>query len=298
MPRCDRCDRWFRTAQALEQHKDDSSMHHICYDCNKDFALNTALIQHFTQSPRHHYCRSCDEHFDDWDDLYDHYDEAHYYCRICNQVYESEPGLHEHRRIVHADEYCVPCKRMFRDTNALRHHQRSTLHQGRTIACPMRGCSRSFVSRAALVLHLESGGCPSRITRDMVNRIVAKLDKHGVLTDSARLLGSGSGGSGNGQETVTVTGAWATARAWNGARYECYLCHRTFAALPDLNQHLNSPAHASRAYRCPGAWRGCGATFRTLSGFCQHVESEQCGVHRFKRDRFIDGLPKGGKLLL
>ena len=86
MPRCDRCDRWFKNERALEQHKDDSSMHHICYDCNKDFTSNLALIQHFTQSPRHQYCRSCDEHFDDWDDLYDHYDEEHYYCRICNQV--------------------------------------------------------------------------------------------------------------------------------------------------------------------------------------------------------------------
>ncbi|KAM5541067.1 hypothetical protein V8D89_005378 [Ganoderma adspersum] len=290
MPRCDSCDRWFKNERALEQHKDDSSMHHICHDCNKDFASNMALIQHFTQSPRHHYCRSCDEHFHDWDDLYDHYDEEHYYCSICNQVYESELGLHEHRRIIHADEYRVPCKRMLRDNNALRHHQRSTLHQGRKIDCPMKGCSKSFVSRAALVHHLESGGCLSGITRDMVNRIVAKLDKHGVLTDSSRLIGAG-------EETVTST--WATSRAWNGQRYECYLCHRTFAALLDLNQHLNSPVHADKAYRCPSAWMGCGATFKTLSGFCQHVESEQCGVHRFKRemDNLIDRLPKGRKLL-
>ena len=207
------------------------------------------------------------------------------------KVYNSEPGLHEHRRIVHADEYCVPCKRMFRDNNALRHHERSTFHQGRKVGCPMKGCNKSFVSRAALVHHLESGGCPSRINRDMVNRIVAKLDKSGVITDSSRLIGGG-------QEAVT--GGWATARAWNGERYECYLCHRTFAALLDLNQHLNSPAHAQKAYRCPGAWRGCGATFKTLSGFCQHVESEQCGVCRFKTEmeRFIDGLSKGRKLLL
>ncbi len=54
-------------------------MHHMCSDCNKDFASNMALIQHFTQSPRHHYCRTCDEHFDDWDDLYEYYDEEHDY---------------------------------------------------------------------------------------------------------------------------------------------------------------------------------------------------------------------------
>ena len=187
--------------------------------------------------------------------------------------------------------YCAPCKRTFKDNNALRHHLRSTLHQGRTVDCPMKGCAKSFVSRAALVLHLESGACPSRVTRAMVNRIVAALDTGNVITNPARLLSGGSG--------ADVTGSWATERAWNGAQYECYLCHRKFATLPRLNQHLASPAHAEKMYRCPVVLRGCGAEFRTLSGFCQHMESEQCGVHRFKdaMDRYIDGIPKGRRLL-
>lgn len=29
---CGRCDRWFGSERALEQHKDDSNMHHICYE--------------------------------------------------------------------------------------------------------------------------------------------------------------------------------------------------------------------------------------------------------------------------
>ncbi|KAI0743127.1 hypothetical protein C8Q80DRAFT_1273676 [Daedaleopsis nitida] len=179
---------------------------------------------------------------------------------------------------------------MFTNNNALRHHERSTFHQGRTISCPMKGCSKSFVSRAALVHHLESGGCPSRINRTMVNRIVSKLDAGGVITNPARLLEGGR----------TVTGSWATEHAWNGAKYECYVCHRTFTKLFGLNQHLNSPAHTAKFYRCPGQWGGCGMEFKTLSGFCQHVESEQCGVHRFKNamDKFVDGLSKGKRLLV
>ena len=92
---------------------------------------------------------------------------------------------------------------------------------------------------------------------------------------------------------------WATERAWNGLHYECYLCHRTFASLPALNQHLNSPRHEDDLYHCPTGLRGCGSEFRTLSGFCQHLESEQCGVHRFKDalNSYIDAIPKGKRLL-
>ena len=88
---------------------------------------------------------------------------------------------------------------------------------------------------------------------------------------------------------------WATERAWNGLYYECYLCHRTFGSLDALNQHLDSPRHGDKLYHCPTGLRGCGAEFRTLSGFCQHVESEQCGVHRFQHalNGYIDAIPKG-----
>ena len=203
-------------------------------------------------------------------------------------MFESESGIHEHRIDVHGEVYCAPCKRMFKDNNALCHHERSTFHLGRTVGCPMKGCTKSFVSRAALVHHLESGACASRITRVMVNRIVAKLDASGIITNPARLLGEGEG----------TAFYWATQQAWNGTRYECYLCHRTFATLTSLNQHLNSPVHAQKGYHCPAAWKGCGAKFKTLSGFCQHVESEQCGVCRFKKNmhNIIDGLSNGRRL--
>ena len=86
--------------------------------------------------------------------------------------------------------------------------------------------------------------------------------------------------------------------AWNGSAYECYVCGRTFRSLDALNQHLRSPAHAEKKYHCPSAWHGCGTEFKTLSGFCQHVESEQCGVWRFKgkMDRVIDGLGSGKRI--
>lgn len=73
------------------------------------------------------------------------------------------------------------------------------------------------------------------------------------------------------------TAVAATNRSWNGYAFECYLCHRTFASLPSLNQHLRSPAHEENKYHCPK----CGKETITLSSLVNHLESGRCGQYRF-----------------
>ncbi|RPD63533.1 hypothetical protein L227DRAFT_543513 [Lentinus tigrinus ALCF2SS1-6] len=293
MPECVRCDRWFNTQRALEQHQDTSSRHHICWPCNKDFPTAQGLHEHYVQSPRHAFFRFCDEHFEDNQELNDHYQEEHWPCGACNLIFNNERGQHEHRRQSHADRYCVPCKRIFQNANNLRQHQNSSTHRERSIVCPMKGCSRAFVSTAALVLHLESGTCTSGMTRAMVDQLISKLDRGGVITNPARMI------AGPNSSSPRVTDQWATNRAWNGHAFECYLCHRTFSSLTALNAHLRSPAHDDKFYRCPNAWKGCGQEFRTLSAFLQHFESGRCEVYRFRSqmDRFVEGLSKGAMRL-
>ncbi|KAJ8496577.1 hypothetical protein ONZ51_g1017 [Trametes cubensis] len=212
----------------------------------------------------------------------------------CYAFFAFELGLHEHCRQKHADRYCVPCKRMFQNWNNLDHHHRSTLHRGRTVACPMRGCDKAFVSSAALIHHLESGGCVSRVDRHTVNRIVERLDRQNIITNPARVIAGGTNA-----HPPTIVDQWATEYAWNGSAYECYLCHRTFRTLPALNQHLRSPTHDDKMYRCPHNLYGCGAEFVALSAFCQHVESGNCGVCRFRGevDRVLEGLSSRMKRL-
>lgn len=91
MAYCDRCERYFGSESALDQHRANSSQHNICYDCDKDFATNQGLTQHFVQSPRHHYCQDCEEDFDDEDDLETHYEEEHHYCGSCRKVSSADP---------------------------------------------------------------------------------------------------------------------------------------------------------------------------------------------------------------
>ncbi|KAI1791414.1 hypothetical protein LXA43DRAFT_428146 [Ganoderma leucocontextum] len=296
MAHCERCERWFGSYQAFWQHERTSGNHHFCDACDRDFVSDAALIQHYSNSSRHTYCTLCDELLDDLGiSLNRHDEEVHYECMGCNMVFRDEVDMLTHCRDVHHDRWCAPCRRMFQNENNLRQHLRSATHQPANFACPMKGCGRSFISTAALVLHLESGTCASGMTRAMVDRLVRQYDKRGVITDPSRLI-QGPGASGSSPQ---VTRTWATDRAWNGSAYECYLCHKAFRSLTALNAHLGSPVHSDKLYRCPRDFGGCGTEFRTMSAFCQHVEHGQCGVHRFAGQlrKVIDGVTKGGRLL-
>lgn len=119
-----------------------------------------------------------------------------------------------------------------------------------------------------MTIHLESGSCVSGITRQMVNSEIRARDTNHLITE--RLL---TYPDSNGQVNT-----WATNAAWNGRNYECYFCPRQFRSLPDLNRHLQSPVHEQRIYHCPH----CTTKFKLFGGLVQHVESESCGIARFR----------------
>ena len=83
---CSRCNRYFGSQNAFEQHRGNSGAHNICYDCNLDFSTSESLIDHYTDSNSHDYCAECDEHFEDGDELREHDEEVHNYCGICGKV--------------------------------------------------------------------------------------------------------------------------------------------------------------------------------------------------------------------
>ncbi|KAF8204120.1 hypothetical protein BJ912DRAFT_941995 [Pholiota molesta] len=270
---CDRCDRYFNSWNAYDQHLANSARHNECIDCNLDFTTWNGLKEHWVQSPHHSYCQYCGTHFDYDDDLDDHYTNAHDFCQSCRIVFKNDVGLKEHYRQSQRHHYCAPCDRLFNSENNLRAHLNSSVHRPKDVTCPF-GCGGKFVSRAALVLHLESGSCTSGIDRNAVNRYVRQYDTNNVITDPARLLTSGSGSS---NQTVQYI---ATSASWNGNGFECYLCHNTYRSLNALNQHLASPRHQDQIYLCRGP--SCGQRFSVLSALVQHIESEKCGVSRFR----------------
>ncbi|KAF8899322.1 hypothetical protein BD779DRAFT_1617033 [Infundibulicybe gibba] len=242
-------------------------MTYYCPDCDRAFQTFHGLKEHWVQSPHHDYCQYCNQHFYDSEELEDHYEDSHYYCHSCRRVFRNKYGLDEHYRQSPVHHYCVSCDRLFQSENNLNAHLNSSIHRPKDVICP--GCQQGFVSRSAMLLHLEAGTCRSGLNRTIINRAVQQLDRNHIITDPSRLL--------TGSSDVNYS---ATEVAWNGYNYECYLCHNTYRTLSALNQHLASPRHQAKIYICPLST--CKLRYSTLSGLCQHIESERCGVSKFK----------------
>jgi hypothetical protein len=125
---------------------------------------------------------------------------------------------------------------------------------------------------SAVAHHIESGACHKGINRHTVTAAVHALKIIPTISIGRRIDGSA--------KPPIVTNI-ATALSFNGFGYECYLCHRTFGTLPSLNTHLRSAAHDAKEFKCPG--KKCGRQFKVISALIQHIESEACGLAKFKQ---------------
>ncbi|KAF8607585.1 hypothetical protein BDV93DRAFT_467041 [Ceratobasidium sp. AG-I] len=280
MASCNRCNRYFGSYDALSRHERDSQRHNICHECNIDYWSFEDLHEHLVEDPRHNYCVHCQEDFHRPSELNRHNERDHEYCQPCDMWLDTANDMVEHDKEIH--NLCVECNRCFSSINALKNHLNSSKHLPKTVVCPGRQCEQKFISKAALLLHLEGGRCSSGATRHTINRFVAERDTNHFITNPNRMI-------------TGPTQTWATQRAWNGHSFECYLCRRDFQTLASLNQHLASPAHDQPVYRCPPHLNnGCQMQFKLLSALCQHIESGSCGVLRFRvvRDT-MDGLVQG-----
>ncbi|KAH6916599.1 hypothetical protein BKA70DRAFT_1027625, partial [Coprinopsis sp. MPI-PUGE-AT-0042] len=73
-------------------------------------------------------------------------------------------------------------------------------------------------------------------------------------------------------------------RTFNGRKSECYICHKKFTNTTRLDKHVKSPTHGygdpTFLGECPHA--NCNRIFETLPALWDHIESERCGVGRFR----------------
>ncbi|KAL4260273.1 hypothetical protein AB1N83_008315 [Pleurotus pulmonarius] len=219
------------------------------------------------------YCDRCNTWFNN-NHGYDHHIRSsplHFICWSCNIDFQDRGGLEEHYRRSPMHFYCPSCQKFYTSQNALDNHLNSSIHRPKNVPCPMRGCGQSFISPAAVALHLEAGSCTSGMDRYQLDLLIQQYDRNHLITDPSRLITDGTGGS-------STTRYYATERAYNvyTGLFECYLCDHTFTSLFGLNQHLGSARHRQDVYICRFA--NCGARFRALSALCQHIESGTCGA--------------------
>jgi hypothetical protein len=279
---CAPCKTLFKTRTGLVQH--DIASHAYCVQCDRFLPSNAARLQHRMHSPSHHFCEDCEQDFDDDEDLTKHKETVHNWCDMCNTNIAASLDLGQHRVDVH--HYCIRCPRYFQSADNLRQHLKSAKHTLKSLICPMYGCSAGFVSLSALIAHVESGGCPSRVTRRDVDRLALRLDVNGIITD--RKDNNRPEVQNNNMYTLDNRNHpkqvinYADQRAYNGASYQCFLCPETFRALPHLNAHLASSKHipGANVYICPCPPHWCETKFGSLSALMRHIEDEKCAVRR------------------
>jgi len=80
-------------------------------------------------------------------------------------------------------------------------HKASRVHKRKPLCAPLHcigsnGCRKQFDSPSSMILHLESGSCPSRLTRRKLNAIIAQQDPKNLITAPTALENTESiGGS-------------------------------------------------------------------------------------------------------
>ncbi|KAI1101629.1 hypothetical protein F4804DRAFT_315435 [Jackrogersella minutella] len=243
---CGTCWTEFQSLEGRQQHLDEwchSIPQYECDVCTAYFQSRSAVVNHM--EAKNHWFFECD---------------------LCGKSYPTEEERKKHE--IEDHHYCSPCRHRFISYNNVKMHLNSGIHRGHNIQCPF--CKRHYVSATGLLHHLENGACPMApsLDRNGVYEIVRRKDPSGIISNN--LLGWNS-----------APRYLATALAWNGIAYECYLCHHKFEKLESLNQHLASPKHQQKLYHCPKGLT-CGREFTTLAALMNHLESESCRYTRFE----------------
>ncbi|KAJ6135889.1 zinc finger protein [Penicillium capsulatum] len=210
-----------------------------------------------------HKCASCDAVFCTFEDCDMHMYELNHWavCETCNRVFRTQQALAVHmQENAHYKCYCERCDRIFNDNQVYRAHLQSKNHRSSTSKCLF--CESTFVTASAVTNHIESSSCRNAplMNRDAVLRLVRARDPTGSPQVSRR----GPPPHPNAMDS------------FNGQKWECCLCHRQFNNSPALKQHLLSPAHRGRDYRCPNQSK-CARQFTSMSSLFNHLESHSCG---------------------
>jgi len=305
---CKECDRFFPHAGALADHR---SAHHSnpCPICDQVDFTSYASFQAFKRSTGHSFCRDCD--------LRSSASVTEFRCCDCDQNFANEPALQQHLTTeVHApplrcERVCKECDREFANEMALLQHQSSVVHRPLSnIQCMAhKKCKKRFGCPSALLHHLESGSCRSKMTRWKLNKAVREKDidclitcDDGVLVEmepeilgteysSSPLMGSivfTPDTSTNGSSTPGQFTELQSSHLPFVLKISCPLCpnRKAFHSVQALQSHLSSPVHAPKMFHCPLSLTPSSLSktevwdamkhFSTLSGLTQHIESGAC----------------------
>lgn len=201
---CARCDRTFVSEEAFQQHRDDSPRHFYCEVCGFDASTWEKSLKHHRKTAHRVVCMGCND------------------GEGATWVAESQ-AYFDH---LEEDNVCKDCEEHFESPSNLHHHE--TTHLSRSIEC--YGCPRKFPTYPAMIIHLESGACSSKIDIVDLNESAAECFQwRAYLAEDYRneLL--------NREDLQDVYYDPVSP-------FKCPECDVVFAKLSGLFQHVYSPA--------------------------------------------------------
>ncbi|WAQ85040.1 hypothetical protein PtA15_5A614 [Puccinia triticina] len=274
---CAPCGRQFRLYQHYQDHMIHSSRHYYCAPCRRDFESRDALDSHLSQPDEHMICEWCRILVGK---LRHHNQRHHEKCLECNQWYEDANDIHRHRSLAHTEVYCVPCQKLFGNSKELTMHLTSYAHQPLNVECDHPSCGQQFISKVALVQHLETGTCQSGVNLEEVGHYFSRHCDRGQQFVRRGLI---------------FPAALEEIICDKNGYYPCHICLESFLHKRELVSHLKSLQHTDhghKAYKCPSA--RCGrAGFDSLSDLMIHLDNGDCGItHARELYTMVDELTK------
>jgi len=144
------------------------------------------------------------------------------------------------------------------------------------------GCGHAVESFSAMLVHLESGNCGCRTTRDDLNRLAlaCHTSHRFVVRGREEFLRLGQGYRGAPQSYFNQRTQY----------WECPWCNFSGTSFWGLDMHLLSSVHDVKAFIYPD--QECKQLIVNLSGLVAHVESERCEEELWEGGQAI-GRPLG-----
>ncbi|KAI9766759.1 MAG: hypothetical protein M1839_004776 [Geoglossum umbratile] len=189
-PRCEVCGGRFGVRSSFESHQ-QATGHCYCCECNLHFKSIIKHVRHVreVQHRTEYQCCDCGRKYPDQTDL-DHH------CCDCDISFYAGQALEKHLRKHARHRPCASAPRApvaqaakpaaptpSPRTGKPKSKKSRKKRKCRNIPCPASGkCHKKFAQLSAVLDHLESGRCPSGMTRTELNKLVIAHDKDRYIT--------------------------------------------------------------------------------------------------------------------
>lgn len=137
------------------------------------------------------YCIPCKKIFPSKGPMDNHYKKFHdpartteFGCLDCGMSFSSNTTLKKHLRshVAKPEVFsCEPCHKDYKKRSELNKHLQSESHM-RLKCFGGSACDRTFATPSAMIMHLESGACKSKIDRKSIDQLLLQHDTTNIIT--------------------------------------------------------------------------------------------------------------------